>query len=49
MANKLMYIPNDDKQNYLLYNWWLKRLYTNLNELPNQNPIKVLKVVKPTN
>ena len=31
------------------YNQWLKRLNTQLNESTNQNPIKVPKVVKPTN
>ena len=31
------------------YNWWLKRLDTQLNEQTNQNSIKVPKVVKPTN
>ena len=46
MAGKLMYISNDDSQNY---NWWLKRLDTQLNEPINQNSIKVPKVVKPIN
>ena len=31
------------------YNWWLKRLYTQLIEPINQNSIKVPKVVKPKN
>ena len=31
------------------YNYWLKRLDTQLNETTNQNLIKVLKVVRPTN
>ena len=51
MADKLMYIPNDDIQNYpfLDYNEWLKRLDTLINEPTNQNSIKVPMVVKPTN
>ena len=40
MANKFMYIPNDDTQNYFLYvdfnSGWLKRLDTQLNQ-----PIKI--------
>ena len=35
IADKLMYIPNDDTVT-LYYNWWLKRLDTQLNELINQ-------------
>ena len=31
------------------YNYWLKRLNTQLNESTNKNLIKVPKVVKPTN
>ena len=31
------------------YNYWLKRLDTQLNELTNQNLIKVPKVIKLTN
>ena len=50
MADKLMYIPNDDKQiTPLDYNQGLKRLVTQLNESTNQNLVKVPKVVKPTN
>ena len=30
-------------------NLWLKRLHTHLNKPTNQNPLKVLKIVKPTN
>ena len=30
-------------------NWWLKRLDTELDGTTNQNSIKVLKIVKPTN
>ena len=43
MADKLMYIPNDDSNITLsvYYNKWLKRLDTQLNEPPNQNSIKV--------
>ena len=52
MANKFMYIPNDDTQNYFLYvdfnSGWLKCLDTQLNQPTNQNSIKVPKV-KPTN
>ena len=51
MADKLMYMPNDDTQNYhhsVDYIEWLKRLYTHLYEPTNQNAIKVLKVVNPT-
>ena len=46
MADKLMHIPNDDTQNYpsVEYNYWLKRLNTQINESANQNSIKVLKV-----
>ena len=51
MANKLMYIPNDDTLSYPFcrYNQWLNRLDTQHNELTNRNLIKVPKVVKPTN
>ena len=31
------------------YNWWLKRLDTQLKEPTNENSIKVSKVVKTTN
>ena len=34
---------------YVYYNWWLKRLDTQLNELTNKNSIKFLKVFKPKN
>ena len=37
MANNLMYIPNDDKQNYFL------------NQPTNQNSINVPKVIRPMN
>ena len=39
MADKLMYIPNDNKQNYqsVYYNKELKRLDTQLNEPTNKN------------
>ena len=36
MADKLMYIFNDDTQNSVDYNLWLKRLDTQLNKLTNQ-------------
>ena len=51
MANKLMYIPNVHTQITLtvVYNYWLKRLDTQLNKPTNQNPLKVPKVVKSTN
>ena len=45
MANKLMYIPNYDTQNYTfctLYNYWLKRLDALLNEQTNLNFKKVI-------
>ena len=46
MTDKLMYIPNNDKQYIsLLFNLWLKRLDTQLNEPTNQNYMKVLQVV----
>ena len=31
------------------YNWWLKRLDTQINEPTNQYSIKVPKIVKPMN
>ena len=52
MSDKLMYIPNDDTQNYLYCRLQLvvkKRLDTQLNEPTNQISIKVPKVVKSTN
>ena len=51
MADKIIYIPNDDTQNYPFpeLNQWLKRLNTQLNKPTNQNTLKVPKVVKPTN
>ena len=36
MTDKHMYIPKDDTQNYVDYNWWLKRMNTQLNEAINQ-------------
>ena len=46
-----MYIPNKDTQNCLfqIFNYWLKRLDTQLSESTKQNSLKVPKVVKPTN
>ena len=51
MADKLMYIPNDDTQitPFVNYNKLFKRLDTKLNEPTNQNLIKFPKVVNPTN
>ena len=52
MADKLMYIPNVDILHITIsvnYNFYLKRLDTQLNEPTNQNSILVPKVVKPTN
>ena len=52
MADKLKKIPNDDTQitpTTVDFNYWLKRLNIQLNERNNQNPIKVPKVVDPTN
>ena len=37
MANKLMFIPNDDKQNYSLCRLQLVVEMFELNELTNQN------------
>ena len=51
MADKLKHIPNDDTHDTpsVDYNWWLKRLVTELNEPTHQSLIKVPKVVEPTN
>ena len=51
MADILMYITNDNTQNYpFVDNYqWLKRLNTGLNKPINQNSVKVSKVVKPKN
>ena len=53
MANKLMYTPNDFDytQNYPFIRLQLvvETLDTQLNELSNQNSVKVPKFVKPTN
>ena len=51
MANKLMFIPNDDTQNYPFCskNYWLKRLNSQLNKPTNQKSLKNPKVVKPRN
>ena len=45
MADKIMYIITSP----VVYNKWLNRLDTQLNEPNNQNLIKVPKVVKSTN
>ena len=47
MADKLMYIPNNDTPS-VDNNKWLKRLDTQLIEATNQNLTKVPKVVKST-
>ena len=44
MVDKLIYIPNDDIQNYHFY-----RLQLVVNEPTNQNSLKVPKVVESTN
>ena len=50
MADKLMYIPNDETKNYLFCRLQLVfDLDTQLNEPTNQILIKVLKVIMPTN
>ena len=48
MADKLMYIPNDDAQNFpsVDYNKWLNRLNTQINKPANKNSVKVPKVIK---
>ena len=47
MGDILMYIPNDDTQNFssVDYNQWLERLDTQINEPTNKNLIKVPEVV----
>ena len=47
IADKLMYIPNHDTQNYPFYRSYL-HMNTQLNDPTNQNSIKVPKVIKPT-
>ena len=51
MTDKLIHIPNVDTQitSSVNYNYWLKHLNTQFNEPTNKNPLKVPKVVKPTN
>ena len=51
MADKFMYIPNDNTQSThpLCYKEWLKYLDSKLNEQTNQNSIKVPSVIKPMN
>ena len=48
MANKLMYIPNDDTQitPSVDKNYWLKRFDTQLNKPTNHNPIKSPKLLR---
>ena len=50
MVDNLIDIPNNDIQISPLvdYNYWLKRVNTQLNELTNTNSIKVPIVNKPT-
>ena len=45
MADKLIYVPNDDTKNKKC----LKRLDTQLNEPTNHNSIKITNFFKPTN
>ena len=49
MVDKLMYIPNNDAQNYTFCSLQLKQMDAQLNETNNKNSIKVPKVVKSTN
>ena len=50
MADKLMYIPNDDEQNYPFCTLqWLIFLDTQRNEPTNQNTTKILKLFDQTN
>ena len=49
MADKLMYIPNDDTQKYPFCRLELNYLSTQLKKLTNQNFKKVPKVVRLTN
>ena len=50
IADKLKHIPNDDTHDTpsVDYNWWLKRLVTELNEPTHQNSIKIPKDVEST-
>ena len=47
MADKSVYIPNDDTHNSLIcrLDYWLKRLDTQLKESTNQNSIKYPKLL----
>ena len=49
MADNKIYIPNDDSQNYPVYNSRWKYLDTLLNETANQNLMIVTKVVETSN
>ena len=49
MTNKLIYIPYDDTQIYLFFGLQLVVETFGHSKITNQNPIKVPKVVKPTN
>ena len=50
MADKCMFIPNVNKQNYIFCRLQLmvELIDTQLNKPTNQNPLIFLKVVKPT-
>ena len=49
MADKCMYIPNDDAQNYPFCRLQIVVETFGQNEPTNQNSIRVHKVVQPTN
>ena len=49
MADKFLFIPNDDTQNCPFCRFKLKRLNTQLNKPTNQISVKVPKVVKQMN
>ena len=49
IKDKLIYIPNDDTQNYPFYRLQLLVKTFGLNESTNQNSIKISKVDKLTN
>ncbi len=45
MADKLLYIPNDDTQNYPYYRLILERLNAQLHKPTNQNSVKIPKFI----
>ena len=49
VADKFIYIPNDDTENYPFCRLQLETCSYQLYEPTNQNSIKVLNVVRPTN